>query len=115
MNLEKLYYLIIISTTVSVISMTVTKAGFFKPLRTWLKSKDSFIHELFSCPYCFSFYPAALFVALYYDKVVLTIGPMFIFFGNLVTIWDFLLTWFSIVAIATFISGFIYRSISQMD
>jgi len=120
--LSPLYYLVILSMTTSVISLTVTKTKVFRPLRLWIDpslgiedAKKSFWGELFSCPYCFSFYPALLFVSCFYNKVRLTFGPSFSVYGMEISPFDFLIVWFSMVCIASFITGFIYRSISQIE
>lgn len=117
--LTPLYYLVIISMAVSVISLTVTKTKVFKPLRLKIdpaigkeNSKKSFWGELFTCPFCFSFYPAFAASILYFGQIRLTFGPVLL---GIFPIFDFLICWFCIVCIASFITGFIYRSISQIE
>jgi len=100
---------------VSVISLTVTKTKVFFPLRKWIKSKSEFFGELFSCPYCFSFYPSLLFVSCFYGKLRLTFGPCFHIYGVEISPFDFVIVWFAMVCVASFITGFIYRSISQIE
>ena len=115
--ISPLYYLVIISMAVSVISLTVTKTKVFKGMRDSIKSKSEFFGELFSCPYCFSFYPSFIFVAYFWTKLGLTFGPAFpnvdvtfiAFFVN------YLISWFCMVCVASFITGFIYRAISIIE
>lgn len=45
---------VVISLAVATVSLTMTRAVISKPFRTWLKSKNKWFGELFSCPYCFS-------------------------------------------------------------
>ena len=102
-----LYYLVILAMAVSVMSLTVTKTKVFKFLRDWIKSKNKFIGELFSCPYCFSFYPSAVLVVLYGSKIrLLTDGIVSI---------DYVISYFCLVCLASFFTGFIYKSISQIE
>lgn len=108
MNLigSPLYYLVILAMAVSVISLTVTKTKVFKPLRTWIKSKNEFLGELFSCPYCFSFYPSVLFLMLYESNMRLLscFAPV-----------DVVVSYLCLVCVTSFFTGFIYKSISQIE
>lgn len=111
-----IFYLVMLSMTVSVISLTVTKTKVFKSLRAWVKNKSEFFGELFTCPYCFSFYPSLFFTFFYFPRhLQLTFGPSFSVFQNNYYPLDFILAWFCMVCIASFITGFIYRSISQIE
>lgn len=121
--LSPLYYLVIISMAVSVISLTVTKTKVFKPLRLWIDpslaiadSKKSFFGELFSCPYCFSFYPSFALVGYFWENLGLTFGPngiVDITFTQFLV--NYTIAWFGMVCLASFVTGFIYRSISQIE
>jgi hypothetical protein len=120
--LSPLYYLVIISMAVSVISLTVTKTKIFKSLRLWIDpslaktgAKKTFWGDLFTCPYCFSFYPSLMFVIGFYDKLRLTFGPSFYVHGTEISPFDFVIAWFVIICMASFFTGFIYRSISQIE
>ena len=104
--INHLYYLVIISMVVSVIALTVTKTKVFKPLRVLIKTKSEFFGELFSCPFCFSFYPSFGLTLLYFS---------YLRFTNVIVQFDFIIVWFSIVCISSFLTGFIYRSISQIE
>jgi len=108
--ISTVYSLVIIAMAVSVISLTVTKTKVFKPMRLWIKSKSEFFGELFSCPYCFSFYPSVLFIILYAGKLRL----IYHFDGYLSCI-DYGISYLCMVCIASFFTGFIYRSISQIE
>ena len=113
--LEPIYYTVILAMAVSVISLTITKTKVFKSLRTSIKEKNEFFGELFSCPYCFSFYPSFLIQFLFYGKLRLTYAWSFILMGVDVHPIDFIVSWFVMVCIASFFTGWIYRSISQIE
>lgn len=108
--LSPLYHLVIISMAVSVISLTVTKTKVFKPMRAWIKERSEFFGELFSCPYCFSFYPSIAFILLYAEKLRL----IYNFTGFLSAI-DLTVSYFAVICLASFFTGWIYRSISQIE
>ena len=51
--------LVLLSMVTACISYTVTEAAVFKPIRTWVDSRDKFIgKKLIHCGYCFGFYVA---------------------------------------------------------
>jgi hypothetical protein len=110
-----IFYLLVLSIAVSVMSLTVTKTKVFKSLRLWVKNKSEFFGELFTCPYCFSFYPSLFLVFFYFSRLQVTYGPSFTVYGSNYYPFDFVLVWFCMVCIASFITGFIYRSISQIE
>lgn len=107
---------------VAIISLTITKTKIFKWLRNFIKrktdpngslaasGKESLLYDLFTCPYCFSFYPSFFFVAG--CDIRLKIG--FAWFGLNVGAMDFIAAWFCIVFISSLFIGLVYKSISQI-
>lgn len=55
-----------LSLATAAISLTVTRSVLFAPLRAKLKGK---LHELFSCPYCFSHWVSFALVLQYQHKL----------------------------------------------
>jgi len=51
------------------ISFTMTEARLFRPLREWLRSKNRFAGELFSCGYCLGHWVAFILVAVYQPRL----------------------------------------------
>lgn len=94
---EKILLLTCMAITVSVISLTVTKAVVFRWLRDLL-SGNKFLHELFSCPFCFSYYVTALVLIL--APAGTNIFPVLTWFG-------WCLMYFSIIGMAIVLSGII--------
>jgi hypothetical protein len=60
---------IYLSFVTASISFTVTETKLFKPLREWVKGKNSFMGELLCCGYCFGHWIAFLLVAIYRPKL----------------------------------------------
>ncbi len=98
--------MLIVASAVGTISLTVTKTKIFKPLREWIKTKSAFLGGLFECPYCFSFYVAALFYIPYHDDLKLIVSYQ---------IFDYITSYLSLVCFSSFFTGFIYKSISQIE
>lgn len=103
--LEKILLLLCMSLTVSVVSLTVTKAVVFRWLRNLLQG-NTFLHELFSCPFCFSYYVTAL--LLFLAPAGTNIFPGLLWFG-------WLLMYFSIIGIAIIASGVILYLFALTD
>lgn len=118
----QLIQILIISIVVAVISLTITKTKIFKWLRNFIKrksdpngslaaiGKESLFYGLFTCPYCFSFYPSFFFVAG--CGLRLKIG--FTWFGLNIGAMDFIASWFCIVFASSLFIGLMYKSISQI-
>ena len=51
------------------ISFTLTETKLFLPVREWVKRKNSFIGELFSCGYCLGHWMAFAWVAIYQPRL----------------------------------------------
>ncbi len=107
--LQAIYSLLIISLAVSVISMTVTKAVVFKKMRAKIKERNAFIGELFSCPFCFSFYVTAALVPFVRLKLLFAINFMPYFMPV-----DLLLSALCIVGFSSFFSGLIFNSLKNI-
>ncbi|MCP4373235.1 MAG: DUF1360 domain-containing protein [Deltaproteobacteria bacterium] len=64
--MKSVIYLSIVTAS---ISFTVTETKLFMPVREWVKRKNSFLGELFSCGYCFGHWVAFILVAIYQPKL----------------------------------------------
>lgn len=101
---ERIFTLVCIAMAVSTVALTVTKAVVFRPLRELIgATKIGFLIELFSCPYCFSFWVAALFQVIHPFNAV-HLG----FFG-------YLITYFATIAIAAIVSGIVFYLFTLME
>jgi hypothetical protein len=96
--------LVIVSLAVSTVSMTMTKAKISKPLREYIKSRNAWLHGLFSCPYCFGHWVS--FVA------VLAVRPVVTNSGFLPL--DLLISALAVTALAAIGSGWIFRAIAAI-
>jgi len=99
--------LVFISLAVSSISMTITKAEIFAPIRNLLGRISKWLGKLFSCPYCMSHWIALPFIILYEPTITSLDGGWAIF--------DYVLCWFAVVTLASFWSGLIFRALSPME
>lgn len=64
--MKEVVYLSLVTAS---ISFTVAETKLFKPVREWIKGKNSFCGELVSCGYCFSHWVAFALVAVYQPKL----------------------------------------------
>ena len=101
---ERILVLLCIAMAVSVVSITVTKAVIFKRVREWIENRSVFFGELFSCPFCFSFYVTLGFLVISPFNVVPSFGYMSI-----------VLTYFVVIGIAAVFTGIIYHLFSLME
>lgn len=101
---EAAVLVIMLSFAVSAISMTVTKAVVFKPLREWIVEKNSWLGKLFTCPYCFSHWVA--FAVVFIWKPELLDSGLWVL--------DMLMTAMIMVAIAAPVSFLIFTSIASI-
>jgi hypothetical protein len=105
---EKIFALLCLSMTVSVISLTVTKAVVFRWLRNLIKSTGfNFLYELFTCPFCFSYYVTA-FVFLLLGSPVFNLFPTLSWVGVGIT-------YFTVIGIAAIFTGVIFYLFSLME
>ena len=58
-----------LSLATAAISFSVTEMKPFRPVREWVKRKNSFLGELLSCGYCFGHWIAFGLVAVYQPKL----------------------------------------------
>ncbi|MCU0289370.1 MAG: DUF1360 domain-containing protein [Acidobacteria bacterium] len=77
------------------ISFTVTETKIFKKLREWLKQKNTFLGELFSCGYCFGHWVAFVLVVIYKPKIIQSWWLLDYFLVALVMAWFSGLQWAS--------------------
>jgi alpha/beta superfamily hydrolase len=59
-----------LSIIVASISFTVTEARLFKPIRVWIKKRNSFWGSFLLCGYCFGHWIAFALVAIYKQFMV---------------------------------------------
>jgi hypothetical protein len=60
---------IYLSFVTASISFTVTETKLFIQVREWVKGKNSFLGELFSCGYCFCHWAAFALVIIYQPRL----------------------------------------------
>lgn len=89
------------------VSMVFTMALVFRGLRAWVKERSKFFGELFSCPYCFSHWVAAVFVVL--GKLT---GNFSVGFDNQVL--DGVVTWLVLVVMSAPFCWVLFKSYSPM-
>ena len=103
-SLENFICTVMLSLAVSTISVTITKTIMFKPIRSYIEQRSKWFGELFHCPYCLSHWVALFLFVFYAPKVI-----------NGFMILDYLVTFFVIVALATFWSFVICSTLKVMD
>lgn len=59
---------VLLSMVAASISFTVTETQLFKPVREWVKRKNTFLGELLTCGYCFGHWIAFALVAVYQPR-----------------------------------------------
>lgn len=94
--------LIVISLAVSTVSMTMTKAKISKPLREFIKRRNTWLSELFSCPYCFGHWVS--FAAVIAVRPTVTNSGFYPL--------DVVISALAVTALAAVGSGLIFRSTS---
>jgi hypothetical protein len=75
------------------ISFTVTEIKLFLPLREWVKKRNTFLGELFSCGYCFGHWVAFALVAVYRPKLFEAWWQLDYFLTALVIAWFAAFQW----------------------
>lgn len=93
----------LLAPAVAAVTMTVTKAKVFKPLRRAMSKRSTWLGELFQCTYCMSHWISLVLWLLFRPVVV----P-----GSVLQ--DGLLTVFSLVCLSSFFMWLIYRSHSAI-
>ncbi len=69
------------------VSFTVTETKLFKPLREWLKKKNTFLGGLFCCGYCFGHWVSFALVAVYKPLLFNAWRPLDYFLTAIVIAW----------------------------
>jgi hypothetical protein len=82
-----------LSIIVASISFTVTEARLFKPIRVWIKKRNSFWGSFLLCGYCFGHWIAFALVAIYKPKLLNLWWPLDYFLTALVVAWLSALQW----------------------
>ena len=103
------FEILFIALAGSTISMTLTKAMIFKPLRDKIKSKSDFFGDLFTCPYCMSHWVNLLLLELTQPSL-LSLFPRIIIPGV-----NHVLVWLALVAISAYGSGLIYKALDSIE
>lgn len=96
MDKQSLYVALLLSLPVAAISVTITKASIFHPLRNWVAEHSEWVGKLFTCPYCMSHWVSFVLVACYQPRVF-----------QLWWLLDLILSGFAVVAVSALVSGVI--------
>ena len=102
--LEQILKLVLCAAAAASISMTLTKAKVFSPLRQAVKAKSKFLGDLFSCPYCMSHWVSFLLVLVFQPRPIQVWLPV-----------DLLLSAFIMVALAPLFAYLIYHVYNGME
>jgi hypothetical protein len=78
---------IILSLLTASISFTVTETKVFRPLREWVKGKNTWAGDLFSCGYCLGHWIAFAAVAVYPTRLLYGWGLLDYFLTALIIAW----------------------------
>lgn len=95
-----LLLVVLLAMAVAAMSVTISLSKVFKNLRDNISSRNAWLGELVSCPYCFSHWLSFLAVLVYRPQVLEGGAP----FLNL------FLTAFVLVCLASLFGGLIYRA-----
>lgn len=60
----------LLSIVTACISFTVAEMKIFAPFRMWIKEKNSFFGNLFSCGYCLGHWVSFILVAIYQPRLL---------------------------------------------
>lgn len=96
---------LVIAVAVAAAALTITRATVFKPLRLWIKGKNAFIGELFSCPYCMSHWISLIAVLVLKPRIVVSDVP----------IADYIVSIFFIVAVASATASAIFHTVASIS
>jgi len=61
---------LVLAFAIAAVSLTITKTKVSKPFRLWVKSRNAWAGELFSCPYCLSHWITWVAVAVYRPRLL---------------------------------------------
>jgi hypothetical protein len=61
--------LFFLSLATASISFTICETKMFKSFREWIKARNSFLGELFSCGYCLGYWVSFALVAIYRPRI----------------------------------------------
>lgn len=89
-HMKNVIYLSLVTAS---LSFTITETKIFEPLREWLKKKNSFLGNLFSCGYCFGHWIAFALTAIYKAKLFDSWWLQDYFFTAVVIAWLAGLQW----------------------
>lgn len=93
----------LLGLAVATLSITLTRARIFKPVRDWLQTKDALAFKLASCPYC-----AAHWFSLLVAPFVLT--PLT---GVLVV--DLIASWLALTGVAALFEGLLMHGLLMQE
>jgi hypothetical protein len=96
--LIELLKLVICTAAVSTMSVTLSKAGVFAPLRQIIKSRSKWLGKLLDCHYCTSHWMALAVVAVFQPRPIIVWLPV-----------DLLLSAFAVVALSPIFAGLIFN------
>ncbi|MEL0553283.1 MULTISPECIES: DUF1360 domain-containing protein [Klebsiella/Raoultella group] len=103
-TLQALWSCIVLSVAAASISFTITQTELFVPLRNFANKIGHMTGYLFHCFYCMSHW-VVLAGVLIYRPVIISSGNIYI---------DLIITLFFTITLATFVSGFMFRSFTHV-
>lgn len=101
--IEKFLLIIYLGLATSAISVALTRAEISNGLRDWLKKENEFLYKLVNCPFCTSFWVAALLVLIYQPET--GHAPLFI---------ELVVSILAIVGVAVFPTVVVINGISSL-
>lgn len=81
------------------ISLTITKATIFEPVRDWIGDRSDFFGELFSCPYCMSHWISFGFIAYYQPRLI----------TSQYLLADLFVSTFALITVASLLAASVFR------
>ena len=98
-GISALWNCLIIALAASSISMSITQADLFEPMRNWIEKKNSVIDHLFKCFYCFSHWVVFAGMVMYHPQII----------NSNYIIADWLVSAFLTLTLTTFINGLMFK------
>jgi len=97
---EEFITALVLAISIGAVAFTITRTKISEPFRKWVKLKNTWLGNLFGCPYCLSHW--------------LAFGAVMIYRPTLVDLWlplDLLVTAMAMVAFAMFVAGLLSKSL----
>jgi len=101
--------LVLLGIACGMISTAVTMSKIFKGFRLWIQKRSKFLHELFSCPYCFSHWVAGAITL--YAPAELIIVPIYASVAKAAFV-SLVVQWLVMTCISSITAGVIKKLLS---